>query len=414
MKNNSLFKTLSADDKEKVLTIADNIETAFKTGGYDLSGERLTIADALAYPDSHLAIQKVVTELIQDSVEPNLIGHLLLEQMFTTDRGQNQVTIRTLGALGGYDFTIPEEGEYPEIGLGRGQQNVIEAKYGKYGAKIKISEEMLAGSQWNLIDHWIRKTVSALARFKEEKIFAMLDQYGEVVFDNANPTHPNVKIGRTLGRDIYGNGNGSMTSGDLIDMYSHLLQQGYTPNVILVHPLHWAMFAKDPIIREAGLARGDISQWLASQVSPVNPYKYISGWTSASRAANGDAQRLTQEEANQLLQTKPTIPSYSPLSGLTVIPSPYVPYDEDTNTASIIMLDTRNTGVLVTNEPLTIDGWDEKANDLKVIKLREKYALALYDQGRAVAIARNISLEPNEIFNNPQITLDNLPVISRK
>lgn len=414
MKNNSLFKTLSADDKEKVLTIADNIETAFKTGGYDLSGERLTIADALAYPDSHLAIQKVVTELIQDSVEPNLIGHLLLEQMFTTDRGQNQVTIRTLGALGGYDFTIPEEGEYPEIGLGRGQQNVIEAKYGKYGAKIKISEEMLAGSQWNLIDHWIRKTVSALARFKEEKIFAMLDQYGEVVFDNANPTHPDVKIGRTLGRDIYGNGNGSMTSGDLIDMYSHLLQQGYTPNVILVHPLHWAMFAKDPIIREAGLARGDISQWLASQVSPVNPYKYISGWTSASRAANGDAQRLTQEEANQLLQTKPTIPSYSPLSGLTVIPSPYVPYDEDTNTASIIMLDTRNTGVLVTNEPLTIDGWDEKANDLKVIKLREKYALALYDQGRAVAIARNISLEPNEIFNNPQITLDNLPVISRK
>ena len=412
MKNNSLFKTLSADDKEKVLTIADNIETAFKTGGYDLSGERLTIADALAYPDSHLAIQKVVTELIQDSVEPNLIGHLLLEQMFTTDRGQNQVTIRTLGALGGYDFTIPEEGEYPEIGLGRGQQNVIEAKYGKYGAKIKISEEMLAGSQWNLIDHWIRKTVSALARFKEEKIFAMLDQFGEVVFDNVNPA--SAAIGRTLGRDIYGQGNGSMTSGDLIDMYSHLLQQGYTPNVILVHPLHWAMFAKDPIIREAGLARGDISQWLASQVSPVNPYKYISGWTSASRAANGDAQRLTQEEANQLLQTKPTIPSYSPLSGLTVIPSPYVPYDEDTNTASIIMLDTRNTGVLVTNEPLTIDGWDEKANDLKVIKLREKYALALYDQGRAVAIARNISLEPNEIFNNPQITLDNLPVISRK
>ena len=96
------------------------------------------------------------------------------------------------------------------------------------------------------------------------------------------------------------------------------------------------------------------------------------------------------------------------------MPSPYVPYDETTNTASIIMLDTRNTGVFITNEPLTIDGWDEKANDLKVIKLREKYALALYDQGRAVAIARNVSLEPNEIFNNPQITIENLPVISRK
>lgn len=409
---NSLFKSLPEDKQATVLAIADNIQTAFRTGGYDTSGERLTISDALATPDSHLAIQKVVTELVQESVEPNLIGHLLLEQMFTTDRGQQQVTIRTLGALGGYDFTIAEEGEYPEIGLGKGQQNVIQAQYGKYGAKLKISEEMLASSQWNLIDHWIRKTVAALARFKEEKIFAMLDEMGEVVFDNANPAA--AAIGRTLGRDIHGQGNGSMTTGDLIDMYSHLLKQGYSPNVILVHPLHWAMFAKDPIIREAGLARGDISQWLASQVSPVNPYKYIAGWQATSRAANGDAQRLTAAESNQLLQTTPQIPSYSPLSGLTVIPSPYVPYDEDTNTASIIMIDTRNTGVLITNEPLSIDGWDEKANDLKVIKLREKYALALYDQGRAVAIARNISLEPNEIFNNPQITIDNLPVISRK
>ena len=78
------------------------------------------------------------------------------------------------------------------------------------------------------------------------------------------------------------------------------------------------------------------------------------------------------------------------------------------------MLDTRNTGVLITNEPLVIDNWDEKANDLKVFKLREKYALAMYEQGRAVAVAKNISLEPNEIFNNPQIVIDNLPVINRK
>jgi hypothetical protein len=48
MKNNSLFKTLSADDKEKVLTIADNIETAFKTGGGVISvlGYRSSASDA--------------------------------------------------------------------------------------------------------------------------------------------------------------------------------------------------------------------------------------------------------------------------------------------------------------------------------------------------------------------------------
>lgn len=407
------FIDLPEDKKAIVSEISDNLRTAFKTGGLDIKGNPYTISDALSTPDSHLAVQRVVTEIIQESIEPTLIGHLLLDNMYTTERGTSQVTIRTLGSLGGVDFEIAEEGEYPEVGLSRGQQSTLQAQYGKYGAKIKISEEMIQSSQWNLIDQWIRKTVQALARYKEAKIFKMIKDFGTVVFDNLDPTQ--ATIGRTLGRDIHGQGNGSMTTGDLVDMYSHLLMQGYRPNVILVHPLHWAMFAKDPIIREAGLARGDISQWLNSQVSPLNPYKYITGWTSASKAAHGDSQRLTQEEQNLLNREAPVVPAYAgPLTGLTLIVSEYVPYDEATNTADIIMLDTRNTGVLITNEPLVIDNWDEKANDMKVFKLREKYALAMYEQGRAVAIAKNISLEPNEIFNNPQIVIDNLPVINRK
>ena len=407
------FIELPVEKQAIVSEISDNLRTAFATGGLDVKGNPYTISDALSTPDSHLAVQRVVTEIIQEAVEPTLIGHLLLDNMYTTERGTSQVTIRTLGSLGGVDFEIPEEGEYPEIGLNRGQQNTLQAQYGKYGAKIKISEEMIQSSQWNLIDQWIRKTVQALARYKEAKIFNMLKEYGTTVFDNTDPT--NAVIGRTLGRDIHGQGNGSMTTGDLVDMYSHLLMQGYRPNIILVHPLHWAMFAKDPIIREAGLARGDISQWVNSQYSPLNPYKYITGWTNTSKAANGDSQRLTKDEQNLLNREAPTIPAYAgPLNGLTLLVSEYVPYDEATNTADIIMIDTRNTGVLITNEPLVIDNWDEKANDMKVFKLREKYALAMYEQGRAVAIAKNISLEPNEIFNNPQIVIDNLPVISRK
>lgn len=409
------FKELPEDKKAIVIEIADNLRTAFKTGGLDKKGNPYAISDALSTPDSHLAVQRVVTEIIQESREPTLIGHLLIDQMFTTDRGTSQITIRTLGSLAGVDFSVSEEGEYPEIGLNRSQQNTLNAVYGKYGAKVKISEEMLQSSQWNLIDQWIRKTVAGLARYKEAKIFDMLASYGTVIFDNANPTSADVKIGRTMGRDIYGKGNGSMTTGDLIDMYSHLMSEGYVPNVILVHPLHWAMFAKDPIIREAGLARGDISQWVTSQVSPLNPYQYLSSWNDPFKAATGDTQRVTQEEANILNRSAPTIPSYAgPLTGLTLLVSEFVPYDEVTNTASILMMDTRNTGVLVTNEPLNADEWDEKANDMKVFKLREKYALAMYEQGRAVAIAKNISLEPNEIFNNPQIVIENLPVIERK
>ena len=243
----------------------------------------------------------------------------------------------------------------------------------------------------------------------------MFNEFGNTVYDNLTPNAANVAIGRTTGRNIYGQGNGSVTVSDLLDMYGYLLSKGYVPNVIIVHPMHWALFAKDPIIREAGLARGDINQWVNSQVSPINPYKYIAGWNDTLRGANGSRQEVTSAERNILERTPPTIPAYSgPLAGLTVLVSEFVPYDEVAKTASIFMVDTRNTGVLITNETLNLQDWDEPTNDIKVFKLREKYALAMYDRGEAVAVARNVSLEPNEIFNNPQIVIDDLPVINHK
>lgn len=406
------LQTLPVEQKQELLAIKDSVRNAFKTGGEDTAGEVFSIKDALAYPDSHLVFEQVITEIIQESIEPNLIGHLLLDQIRTTDRGYNQVTIRTIAALGDIDIEVGEEGEYKEVFFGRGQGSLITVNYQKFGLKLKITEEMVNASQWNLIDLWVRKVVQHFGREREKRIFQLFDTQGYVVFDNTTPA--NAEIGRTFGRDINGLGNGSITHSDLIDMYGSLLSKGYTANVLLVHPMHWAMFAKDPIIREAGLVKGDISQWLNSQVSPVNPYKHIGEWTAARRAAVGDSPRLTDDEAVELLQTKPTIPSFSPLSGITVIPSPYVPYDKTAKTATIFMIDTKATGAIVINEPITLDTWDNKENDLKVIKIKEKYGLALYDQGRAVAVAKNISLEPNEVFQNPHTVLTDLPVITRK
>lgn len=390
----------------------ENVYSAFRTGGYDAKGQFLEIKDALSTQDSHLAFARAITEIVQETIEPNLIGTYLLNQIYTTDRGTTQVTIRTLGPLGAVNLDIAEDGEYPEVGVGRNQSSLVTANYTKCGLKVKITEEMIQASQWNMIEYWIKEATKALARWKETKIFNLLTSVGNLVFDNANPSA--AEIGRTLGRDINGVGNGSMTHSDLIDLYSSLLTKGYLPNVILVHPLHWAMFAKDPIIREAGLVKGDIREWLTSQISPVNPYAKIKPWTQATRLGNFWSEELNLSETALLANSKPVIPSYSPLSGITVIPSHYMTIDTTANTASIIMLDTNNAGAVIINEEITLDSWDEKERDLKVIKLREKYAIVLFDNGRAVAVARNISLEPNETFTNPQVILENLAPISRK
>ena len=408
------YKKLSDEQKEVVNTIADSLRSAFRTGGLDTEGNPMTISDSLATPDSHLALERVTLEIIEESKEPNLIGHLLLDQMVSNDPSHmTQVNIHMLGSLASEDFRVGERGEYTEVGFNVGQQNIISAIYGKYGCKISITEEMMQASQWNLIDQWLRKVVQAMARYKEKKIFNEFIKMGVTVFDNVNPQ--NSINGRTTGRNIYGKGNGSMTTDNLIDMYSYLLTQGYTPNYIIAHPLQWAMFARDPILREAGVATGNIEQWLTSKVTKNDPYKAIAEWNSPLRKGNGKRQEMTEQERYLLDTQPPIIPVNSgPLNGLKILVSDLVPYDAEKRTADLIMVDTRNTGVLVTSETLKMDSWDSKETDLTMFKLREKYAIALYDQGKAVAIAKNISLEPNEIFVNPHITLNNLEPISPK
>ena len=246
-----------------------------------------------------------------------------------------------------------------------------------------------------------------MARFRDGEIFKMIFGRGLVVFDNLNPNA--AVVGRTGGRDITGAGNGSMTNEDLIDMYAAIVANGYTPKVIVCHPLHWAMFAKDPILRESGIMKGDISQWLNSTLNTFSPYSKLPS------AADGARADVSQDVATLLDdQSKPQIPNYNPISGLTVITSPLVPFDPIARTGDIVMLDPDNSGILAISEPLNLDEWDEKRNDIKVIKFREKWALEVVDSGKAIAVARNVSFSPNELFVNPQIVMDNVVPIKRK
>ena len=112
--------------------------------------------------------------------------------------------------------------------------------------------------------------------------------------------------------------------------------------------------------------------------------------------------------------SKHNIPTYNPLSSLTVVTSPLVPFNRVARTGDVLMLDPDNSGILAISEPLNLFEWDEQRNDIKVIKFREKWALDVIDSGKAIAIAKNISFSPNEIFVNPQITIDNVAPIVRK
>lgn len=395
------FKFTKVTDEQK--PVLNDIKSLL-LHGVDTQGNFMKVSDALNLPNSGTVFRRAIEEIVLSPLQPNLIGSQLVRTTFVDNVGRS-IAVRTLGAVDMYDFSVAEEGEYPEISASAGSSSMIELKFAKYGCKFKISDELLEYSTWDLISYQIQQVVYALARYRDKKIFEMLAGRGMPIFDNINPN--TAVVGRTGGRDITGAGNGSMTHEDLFDMYAAIVANGYTPKVVLCHPLHWAMFAKDPILRESGVMKGDISAWLQSTLNPTNPYKGLPD-------LNGLRAPLTGTEAELMDTSKPTIPSYSPLSGLTVLTSPLVHFDRDTRTGDVIMLDPDNSGILAISEPLNMDEWEEKRNDLKVIKFREKWALEVVDAGRAIAVAKNVSFSPNEIFVNPQIVMDNAQPIKRK
>lgn len=374
--------------------------------GTDAEGEFMTVEDALNMPNAGLVFKRAIEEVILAPMQPNLIGAQLIRTTFV-EQGGRSISVRTLGAVDLIDFTVPEEGEYKEISAATGGGSILELKFAKFGCKFKISEELLEYSTWDLINLQIQQIVNAMARFRDKAIFNMLFSRGIRVFDNKNPS--DALVGRTVGRDITGAGNGSMTFEDLITMYSVVQQSGYTPNVLLCHPLHWAMFAKDPILRNAGFMKGDISQYLGTMMNDNSAYNH-----APYSPKLGVRRELTPEEHVALDRSTPTLPSYNPISGITILTSPLVPYNETERTGDILLLDTNNSGILAISEPLNLTEWDEQRNDLKVIKFREKWALDVVDNGKAIAVAKNISFDSNEMFYNPVPVIDNISPIARK
>lgn len=370
--------------------------------GFDESDEVVTVKDSLSIPNNGVLIKRAIEELIIAPSMPDLIGEQLIRTTYMLNSPSN-ISFRTLGAVTAVDFEIAEGAEYPEVGVGMAGSSSMQLTFAKFGCKFKISEELLQQSNWNLIGYQVQQVVNAMRRFRDRKIFEVLFMRGTVVFDNLNPNAS--LIGRTSGRDSTGAGNGSLTNEDLIDMYATVTRKGYTPTVILCHPLHWAVFAKDPVIRESGMLKGDLGQWIKKSYNDPESKAPDNLMSDISRSST----QINPEDAHLL-------PTYNPLasSGLSIVTSPLVYIDDVQRVGDIIMLDPNNSAMLAIGEMLNITEWDEERNDMKVIKFKERWALSVVDNGEGIAVARGISLDANQVIVAPQTVLTDVAPILRK
>jgi len=379
-----------------------------------LNKEPVKLEDALSVPNAPMLFPKVISNIVKEAQEPLLVGTSLLQRI-NYSYGQS-ITFPAVGALVAAD--IAEGQEYPERSLQMGGSTVT-ANIGKSGVAIRVTDEMIRYSQFDVIGMHLRAAGRALARHKEVKIFNYIQAMGVPVFDNLNPTQS--VNGVCTGRDLDGAANGSVTMDDVFDSFAQIITQGFMPNTLLMHPLTWTMFVKDAQLRAFAQANGGGTFFASWTGNPAGQ----APWANSSQGGMGTAvgQNIVPTETStggtaphsetgsvltdypQAITSAPVLPSYMGIP-FRIIVSPFVPFDPRRKLTDIYMFDSNEMGVYIVDEEVTTEEFDDPHRDIRKIKLRERYGLGILNEGQAIAVLRNVHCVPNEVALPAQITQD--------
>lgn len=400
------------DDRTKFYNVYD----AFQNRGRILDKEgnynKFEFKDLVTREDLMRFVPQAVETVVREAIEPNLFIVDRLFQTITIERG-SRVQIGAVGAMEA--GRVQQGGEYPERTLDLDGGDMIALTTDKHGLKISLTEEVLRDNLWDVVNVWLRAAGKALARHKERQAAKLINEMGYDVFDNATPA--NAYAGVTTGRDITGAANGSMTANDVFEMYAYLLHRGFTPDVLLMHPLAWKTFMTDPEMREVVLAGNTVT----TRRMPNGQGQMAWGTSHNGYGLRTEATGNRQTSGNTIKGASPWVQTLNPLGAtfniaprylpgpLEVIVTHYVPFAygsfgyETTGggqRCNVVMVDSERCGVIGQSMPVTTDRWSDPERDIENIKLREEYGMAMLEQGKGVAVARNVVIARNYVFDN--------------
>ncbi len=408
----NVFKDSKPADEKSYKLYKDS----FKSGQDLINKEKLVFKDAMSVPAASVWLPRVISEVAREAAEPNLILTNLLDRVSYVSG--IQIIFGSIGALTASD--IAEGQPYPEQQLQLGGASVT-ANVGKSGVAFKLTEEMRKRSQFDIINLHIRAAGKALARHKEKKVSTYLSSLGITVFDNSKPTSS--LNGVTTGRDVDGNPNGSITWDDMFDLFGIVINNGFMPNLLIMHPLTWVMFMKDPVLRSFALAAGGGTWWGSWTGNPAGKAPWdvpATGPTTGQNVTPPNLQGLTPSTMQDFpqmgqLNSAPQMPSYFLPFAIRIVVTPFIYYEPSSKITDIIVADSSEMGALVVEEELFIDQWEDKSVEIEKVKLREKYGIHIYNEGLAIAVAKNVKVEPNAIVLPARAHFDaaSLPAIDR-
>lgn len=334
----------------------------------------VTVQESLMSTDMINLIPKVIEGQLREAAEPVYLATRFMDVVNV--EGGNTVTyvIPVVGEVVASE--VSEGGRYNEdaVEFNTVENGQLEIRVKKVGVKIKITEEALSDSSWDIYGINVRKMGRAMARYKEEQCFNAFSAHGHVVFDN--DLRAQMPDAGTTGRNANGDFNDTLSTEDFIDLIMALMGNDQTPTDVIMHPLTWVVFARNSMIGN-GLTYGalggqSVHPWGATQGTP--------GFAGLAADQGPQKYIMTPE------QTQGRLPM-----PIKVNFSPFVKFDKVNKRFDMYALNANNVGVIAQREALTTDNWTDPERDLRLLKCKERYGVGILDNGRGIAVVRNIA-----------------------
>ena len=406
--------TLNKDERVQLL----RYDSIFRNNGYDPDSQKqLAMKDTMDLPNAAFMVPRVLSTFVQSGVEPMLIGPNLLQRieyvpgMTTVFPAVDVLTAREAG----------DGGALPEFNVNVGGGQTFGVNVTRHGLALKVANRFIEQSTYPWLQWWLQLAGNALARHKEERIFSFITALGTSVFNNDVAARmPSSQLqpikGHTTGRNINGQFNGSLAMDDIYDCYAQILMQGFIPDTMLVHPLTWIQFVKDPVMREFAIQAGGGS-FFANFSGKANAQAFAgqynfngmgqglgqTGQYSQGQLVGG--QTSTQQGLPQNQTSSPVIPSYLPL-GFRILVSPFVRFDPEARVTDIMMFDSKHLGALIVDEEPHVNSFDDRKYGIHHMQIEESYGFGILNEGQAIATMANVAIKPSEFVMPARATFN--------
>lgn len=336
---------LTEDDK-LVLEAFKRIKNGEKIKGFELT-------DFLATPQAKVLIPKVLIGDLERAAEPVYLASKFFKKIKM--KSGNATYFPSIGATKAYDVAEGQEIPQQTIDWQTSSNNLI--KVGKAGVRLQFTQELIDEAEWDIVKIMSEEAGRALARHKEQKAFIQMASHGFKVFDNK--MRSSIPEAGTTGRDYEDNLNDTLSIDDLLDMLIALYNNGYTPSDLLVHPLAWVMFSKN-------------------------------GLTGSLTAMTN--KNAKEEAPNASFKIGPESMQGRIPFAFNVNLSPFAPINKKARTFDMVAVDGNNVGVEIQKSSVKPEEFNDPARDLLNLKLTERYGHGVFDDGKAIVSAKNISL----------------------